>query len=161
MSTAIADASGYKNCHTYLNSTTFPAAYYAMRHNLSYPEGKCTGWFLPTIGQWYKVFLALGKMPSNTFDESSASPDQVEGTKTILDNLNNALSYLGTAGTDYTKIRYTTSGSSPRYWSSSEHTTDRAMDWGYLPTYSPPGINIGSDPSNKTWSQYVRPFLAF
>ena len=159
MLSVINEASGYTNCHTYLNSTTYPAAYYAMRHSLEYPSSKCTGWFLPTMGQWYIVFRNLGQMSSTTFDESGSN-DQVAGSLSIITNINNKLSVLGTNGTDYHSVKYSTSASL-RYWTSTEHTDNRAQDWGWLYNYSPPGINIGSDPNNKTWAQYVRPFLAF
>jgi hypothetical protein len=157
MNHLVNDASGYYNCHTYLNSTTFPAAYYAMRHTLSYPTGKCTGWFLPAVGQWYKTFVSLGNMPASTFDMAGEN-DQVRGTLAILTTINSALSYFGTKNTHYHELLST----SARYWAAAEYTAERAYDWGFLnepPSYY--GINIGTDPNNKTISEYVRPFLAF
>ena len=163
MGEVIADASGYYNSTHYLNSTTYPAAYYALRCSLPYPTGKCTGWFLPTIGQWYYTFVSLGQMPTNTFD-MSGSNDQVCGGYYIIQNINTALSKLGTKNTDYEELLWTNAGGE-RYWASQEYTAARAYDWGYMNQpevhSSYVGINIGTDPNNKTIEENVRPFLAF
>lgn len=55
--------SGYNETLTYINSggSSFPAAYQARNYSeLPAKSSKCTGWFLPTVGQYYAIMSQLG-----------------------------------------------------------------------------------------------------
>jgi len=57
---AKADASGYTNSLTFRDDTNYPA-FYKSYHSLPTPPSTSkTNWFMGSIGQWIKVFLANG-----------------------------------------------------------------------------------------------------
>jgi hypothetical protein len=114
----IADKDGYT--HTkYINSSTYPAGYAAAttyKSTVAAPAST-SGWYLPSIGQWYDIFVNLGKMGSYT-DGGNILYWNGQAT-TCVNNLNAYLTPL-TSGT------YNTFTTSDYYWSSSEYKNEDA-----------------------------------
>ena len=145
--------SGYKET-TIAKESAFEAANAAKNYtSLPAPRNKCTGWFLPSAGQYYAVMSQLG---------GGISPDTWEineffgNMTTVSGNINAALSKVGPD--QYTEFFQ---GNNVWVWTSSE-----------LSSTMPVNIDSGIDdkkPSGsvrfrfhyKTTKFPVRPFLAF
>ncbi len=116
---------------------------------------KCTGWFLPTAGQYYAVMTGLGGglYPSNWVMNGFFSSSCMD---TVSDNINSALRKTG----NYTE--FSLGGSQISEWTSSNYDASNAIN-------IDPGYNNHStyksfrfQPNGKTTQeQWVRPFLAF
>ena len=147
--------SGYKETTALVaKGSAFEAANAAKNYtSLPAPTNKCTGWFLPSAGQYYAVMSQLG---------GGISPDTWEineffgNMTTVSGNINAALSKVGPD--QYTEFFQ---GNNVWVWTSSE-----------LSSTMPVNIDSGIDdkkPSGsvrfrfhyKTTKFPVRPFLAF
>ena len=145
--------SGYKE--TVAKGSAFEAANAAKNYtSLPAPPNKCTGWFLPSAGQYYAVMSQLG---------GGISPDtwvinEFFGNMTdVSGNINAALSKVGPD--QYTEFFQ---GNSTCAWTSSEFSPERAMpvDSGLDDRMGPGSVRF-SGLSIKTTPRPVRPFLAF
>jgi hypothetical protein len=116
----IADKDGYTHT-TYINSSTYPAAYAAATKYKSIvaAPSNTSGWYLPSIGQWYDICVNLGKMSATDYVDQTTS-FYWSGSLTCASNIN---AYL----TPLTSGMYETfpwgSTSDYLYWSSSEYNS--------------------------------------
>ena len=121
--------------------------------SLPAPRNKCTGWFLPSAGQYYAVMSQLG---------GGISPDNWEidsffgNMTTVSGNINTALSKVGSD--QYTEFFQ---GTNTWAWTSSEFSSTGAVliDSGFDDEQGSGSLRFIA--SNKTDQNSVRPFLAF
>lgn len=150
--------SGYKETKDLVaKGSAFEAANAAKNYtSLPAPTNKCTGWFLPSAGQYYAVMSQLG---------GGISPDTWEineffGNMTdVSGNINVALSKVGPD--QYTEFFQ---GTNTWAWTSSEYSSMYAVD-------IDSGVDDGKGSGSvrfgyylnrgKTHQKSVRPFLAF
>ena len=149
----IADKDGYTHT-TYINSSAYPAGYAAAttyQSTVAAPGGT-SGWYLPSEGQWYDIFVNLGKMNTPGYYDGGNYLYWYNQSSTCTTNLNAYLTPL-TSGT------YTTFTGSDLYWSSSEYEISYAYDAGFYSVtvylYNSGGGNYKSD------TNMVRPVIAF
>ena len=146
--------SGYKET-TIATDSAFEAANAAKNYtSLPAPRNKCTGWFLPSAGQYYAVMSQLG---------GGIKPDDWKineffgNMTTVSGNINAALSKVGPD--QYTEFFQ---GNSTCVWTSSEFSLQRAMP---VDSGVDDGMKSGSvrfsGLSVKSTPRPVRPFLAF
>ena len=146
--------SGYKE--TVTKESAFEAANAAKNYtSLPAPRNKCTGWFLPSAGQYYAVMSQLG---------GGISPDTWEineffgNMTTVSGNINAALSKVGP--NQYTEFFQ---GTNTWAWTSSEFSPTVAVciDSGFDDSKGSGSVRFGADGGNKADQRPVRPFLAF
>lgn len=146
-------------------STAAAAAYHAKHYTeLSASSSKCSGWFLPTAGQYYAVMTNLGAPFSDDWtgiwDGNTSTHPKLgffDNMYTVTTNINNKLKKVGDS--NYTEFF----GSVNTWaWTSSEFSSTDAVF-----------IDSGVDDSkgsgsvrfryygHKTYQIPVRPFLAF
>src|SRR5574344_229547 len=141
---AIADKDGLTYT-PHINSSTYPAGYAAA----TTAPSSTSGWYLPSIGQWFDIFVNLGRMNATVYSTTGYDIYWFGQAATCVKNLNSYLTCL-TSGT------FTTFGTSDYYWSSSEYRiTDNAYS-----AYFASG-NVRLDYCNKTNNYLVRGVLAF
>ena len=146
--------SGYTNTNYLINKwgAAAAAAYWAKNYNtlpnaLQAKSSKCTGWFLPSAGQYYAALSQCGGMSSDW---------QLGSYFDVTTKINDMLEKVG--GSDYT---YFFQNGYIWLWTSSEFSSYYAV-----------GIVSGVDDSkgsgsvrfnghSKTFQHPVRPFLAF
>ena len=144
------------------------AAYQAQNYKtLPAPSSKCTGWFLPTAGQYYAVMTTLGAPFSDDWtgiwDGNTSTHPKLgffDNMKTVTTNINNKLKTVGDS--NYTEFF----GSVNNWaWTSSEYSASGgvALDSGHDDMYDGSGTVrfVGGDKSSKWGEIPVRPFLAF
>ena len=147
--------SGYKETKVLVDKgSAFEAANAAKNYtSLPAPTNKCTGWFLPSAGQYYAVMSQLG---------GGISPDTWEineffGNMTdVSGNINAALSKVGPD--QYTEFFQ---GTNTWAWTSSEYSSTGAV---FIDSGVGDGKGSGSVRcygNGKTSTLPVRPFLAF
>ena len=159
--------SGYTDTNYLINKwgSNAAAAYQAKNYNtLPAPSSKCTGWFLPSAGQYYAVMTTLGAPFSDDWtgiwDGNTSTHPKLgffDNMKTVTTNINNKLMTVGDL--NYTEFF----GSVNTWaWTSSEFSSAYAV-----------GFDSGVDDSkgsgsvrfyglyNKTPQRPVRPVLAF
>lgn len=131
------------------------AAYQAQNYKtLPAPSSKCTGWFLPTAGQYYAVMSQLG---------GGISPDTWEineffgNMKTVTNNINNKLEIVGDS--NYTEFF---GDINTWEWTSSEFSSTTAvnLDSGVDDSKGSGSVRF-TYASGKKAQPPVRPFLAF
>ena len=145
------------------------AAYWAKNYNtlpntLPANSTKCTGWFLPTAGQYYAVMTTLGAPFSDDWTgiwdgNTSTHPNRgfFSNTTTVTTNINDKLKKVG--DTKYTEFF----GSVNTWaWTSSEFSSTNAVgiDSGINDYKGPGSVSFCYD-ITMTRSVPVRPFLAF
>ena len=141
------------------------AAYWAKKYNtLPANSSKCTGWFLPTAGQYYAVMTNLGAPFSDDWTgiwdgNTSTHPNRgfFSNTTTVTTNINDKLKKVG--DTKYTEFF----GSVNTWaWTSSEFSSTNAVgiDSGINDYKGPGSVSFCYD-ITMTRSVPVRPFLAF
>ena len=144
-------------------STAAAAAYHAKHYTeLSASSSKCSGWFLPTAGQYYAVMSTLGAAFSNDWtgiygDAASGSTLGFFSNMTIVtDNINNKLKKVG--NNNYTEFFGATNTWA---WTSSEFSSTYAVliDSGVDDSKGSGSVRFSY--SYKTFQVPVRPFLAF
>lgn len=149
------------------------AASAAQKYNtLPANSTKCTGWFLPTAGQYYAVIKTLGAPFSDDWTgiwdgNISTHPDEgffsnmTTGTKNITKNINDKLEKVGDS--NYTEFF----GSINTWaWASSEFSSTHAVfiDSGVDESKGPGSVRFyygNLSDGYKTGRVPVRPFLAF
>ena len=162
--------SGYTDTNYLINKwkSEAAAAYHAKYYNtLPAPTNKCTGWFLPSAGQYYAVMTNLGAAFSGDWSgiwngDTSTHPKLgfFDNMKTVTTNINNKLKEVGDS--NHTEFF----GSVNNWaWTSSEYSASGgvALDSGIDDFYDGSGTVrfIGGDKSSKWGEIPVRPFLAF
>jgi hypothetical protein len=139
------------------NSTTHPAFFAAVnyKNKVPYPRHS-SGWFLPSVGQWYTLCTSLGGM-STTEQLISGNSDYgwKEGSEIFANNINSYFKPLDS--NTYTNIPVATAWI--RYWSSSEHR----IGYGISLEYNSTSTKYFSFDDNKTVTSTFnsRPIIAF
>ena len=107
-----------------------------------------TGWFLPSIGQWFKVFQAMAGAAS----VSTTVPDagSWSGSGTVATKLS---TYITNAGGNASTLV-----GNNRYWSSSEYSGTTAQ---YVTWYTGSSYGFLWNDYTKSYAYCVRPFLAY
>ena len=145
-------------------STAAAAAYQAKYYTtLKASSSKCSGWFLPTAGQYYAVMSTLGAAFSS--DWTGIYGDAASGSTlgffsnmtTVTGNINNKLKKVG--NDNYTEFF---GANSTWAWTSSEFSATRAVsvDSGVDDSKGSGSFRFSFN-SGKTTQFPVRPFLAF
>ena len=151
--------SGYTNTNYLINKwgAAAAAAYWAKNYKeLPVNSSQCTGWFLPSVGQYYAAFSQLGGGMSSDWEMFQYFSNMYDVTTKINDMLKKV------GDSNYTEFFQ---GHFTRVWTSSEFSSQAAF-------ILESGINanrgVGSvhfDNSNKEYygptQRPVRPFLAF
>ena len=147
--------SGYIETNALINkSTAYTAAYQAKNYStLPANSDKCTGWFLPTAGQYYAIMSQLG---------GGISPDTWEisgwfgNMTTVSTKINTALSKVGT--NNYTEFFQ---GTNTWIWTSSQYSSIQAIivDSGVDDNKGLKSVRFAY--ADKTTERSARPFLAF
>lgn len=142
------------------------AAYQAQNYKtLPANSSKCTGWFLPTAGQYYAVMTNLGATFSSDWTgiwDGNTSTHKNKGffnnMKTVTTNINDKLKKVGDS--NYTEFF----GSVNTWaWTSSEFSSTAAVivDSGVDDSKGSGSVRFGGGSGGKTYQGPVRPFLAF
>ena len=145
-------------------STAAAAAYHAKHYTeLSASSSKCSGWFLPTAGQYYAVMTNLGAPFSDDWtgiwDGNTSTHPKLgffDNMYTVTTNINNKLKTVGDS--NYTEFF----GSVNTWaWTSSEFSSTYAVgfDSGVDDSKGSGSVRFGYYP--KANQDPVRPFLAF
>ena len=158
--------SGYTDTNCLINKwgSNAAAAYQAQNYStLPAPRNKCTGWFLPSAGQYYAVMTNLGAPFSDDWTgiwdgNTSTHPKSgfFDNMKTVTTNINNKLMTVGDL--NYTEFF----GSVNTWaWTSSEFSSTHAVDIDSGVDDSKGSGSVRFSSTNKTNQLPVRPFLAF
>ncbi len=147
-------------------STAAAAAYHAKHYTeLSASSSKCSGWFLPTAGQYYAVMTNLGAPFSDDWtgiwdDNTSTHPKLgfFDNMYTVTTNINNKLKKVG--DTNYTEFF---GDINTWAWTSSEFSSTYAVciDSGVNDSKGSGSVRFHNGSGGKTDQGPVRPFLAF
>lgn len=146
---------------------TAAAAAYQAKYNSPLPaeSRKCSGWFLPTAGQYYAVMSTLGAAFSSDwtgiydYKVSDTTLGFFSNMTTVTDNINNKLKKVG--NNSYTEFFGATNTCA---WSSSEFSDASAVcvDSGVDDSKGSGSVRFTSDfHYYKKSKKPVRPFLAF
>lgn len=161
--------SGYTETAALINKwgSAAAAAYHAQNYKtLPAPSSKCTGWFLPTAGQYYAVMTNLGATFSSDWtgiwDGNTSTHPKLgffSNMTTVTKNINDKLKKVGDS--NYTEFF----GSVNTWaWTSSEFSPTYAVfiDSGVDDSKGSGSVRFGSNNlSLETGQIPVRPFLAF
>ena len=142
------------------------AAYHAKNYNtLPANSSKCTGWFLPTAGQYYAVMTNLGATFSSDWtgiwDGNKTTHPNLgffSNMTTVTKNINNKLKKVGDS--NHTEFF----GSINTWaWTSSEFSSTTAVpiDSGVNNSKGAGSVRFDCNYDSKTTQSPVRPFLAF
>lgn len=145
--------------------STAAAAAYQAKHYTTLPasSSKCSGWFLPTAGQYYAVMSTLGAEFSRDWtgiwDGNTTTHPTLgffNNMTTVTGNINTKLKKVG--NNNYTEFFGATNTWA---WTSSEFSATIAVtvDSGVDDSKGSGSVRFGSD--SKTGQLPVRPFLAF
>ena len=142
------------------------AAYQAKNYKtLPALSSKCTGWFLPTAGQYYAVMSTLGAAFSDDWigiydvDASETSLGFFNNMTTVTGNINSKLKKVG--NNNYTEFFGATNTAA---WTSSEFSEKSAVfvDSGFDDRMGPGSVRFSCEYNLfKEAHKPVRPFLAF
>lgn len=140
------------------------AAYQAQNYKtLPANSSKCTGWFLPTAGQYYAVMTTLGAPFSDDWtgiwDGNTSTHPKLgffNNMTTVTTNINNKLKKVGDS--NYTEFF---GDINTWAWTSSEFSSPNAVgfDSGVSDSKGSGSVRFGN--GGKTTQTPVRPFLAF
>lgn len=120
------------------NQTNYPACYYAVNYSAALPSSGTSGWYLPSMGQWYLIVKNLGGVTTAPLPSNADTPNYglwEEGTSfSTADAMN---TYLNKAGSSNVDTIDCSSSASRMYWCSSEYSRDLATfvlfdSYGYL-----------------------------
>lgn len=145
--------SGYTNTNYLINKwgVAAAAAYWAKNYKeLPAPSAKCTGWFLPSVGQYYAALSQLG-------GGGMSSDWNFEIYINVTTKINDMLEKVG--GSDYT---YFFQKNYIMTWTSSEYSSYHAVTIrSGIDYYTGSGSVRFYPDAGKTPQRPVRPFLAF
>lgn len=164
--------SGYTdtNCLITKWGSNAAAAYWAKNYNtlpnaLQAKSSKCTGWFLPSAGQYYAVMKTLGAPFSDDWtgiwDGNTSTHPKLgffDNMYTVTTNINNKLKKVGDS--NYTEFF---GAVNTWAWTSSEFSPTYAVgfDSGVDDSKGSGSVRFFSGNGSKTTQCPVRPFLAF
>lgn len=145
----------YKNDGNKLEDT-YTAFYHASRYGTAdgstakyAAPGNTTGWFIPSMGQWWDILSNLGKVNLDSYKENEDTYTYISGAATTaVDNMNIYLNKVNDAETFNT---------STYFWSSSEYDSNDAC---YVGFYSNGYLYLSYDCKDYTRGR-VRCVLAF
>lgn len=147
--------SGYANTNNLINKwgVAAAAAYWAKNYKeLPAPSAKCTGWFLPSAGQYYAAMSQLGGGMSSDWEIGYFFSNM----KDVTTKINDKLKIVGNS--KYTEFFQ---GQNTWAWTSSEYSS-------YYAVFIDSGVDASKGSgsvrfyySYKTHQRPVRPFLAF
>ena len=160
--------SGYTETAALINKwgSAAAAAYHAQNYKtLPAPSSKCTGWFLPTAGQYYAVMTNLGATFSSDWtgiwDGNTSTHPKLgffSNMTTVTKNINDKLKKVDDS--NYTEFF----GSVNTWaWTSSEFSSTYAVsiDSGVNDSKGSGSVRFRNNTSAKVYQGPVRPFLAF
>ena len=160
--------SGYTDTNYLINKwgSNAAAAYQAQNYKtLLAPSSKCTGWFLPSAGQYYAVMTNLGAPFSDDWTgigdgNTSTHPNQgfFSNMTTVTKNINDKLKKVGDSNhTEFFGDIITWA------WTSSEFSSTDAvfLDSGVDDSMGSGSVRFYSNCYSKPGLNPVRPFLAF
>lgn len=156
---------GYTETHlinsTYtLSPTNYPVFYYALNYNVATPKGS-SGWYLPSIGQWYNIIVNLGKVSTTSTSINVAELGWSNGE--ISSCPSNINKYLAALDNGYRVDKFYTSPGTPEYYSA---TSEYTSNYSYR-LYFQSAVNIlwldgNNEDDDKTLTCYIsRPAIAF
>jgi hypothetical protein len=176
--TVIANKDGYtethavKDAHSSTLQSNYPAFYYALNYGTSEVGGTLytapnvsSGWYLPSVGQWYDILINLGGLstvPSSLANNNSTMCWGPSITKTCVDKINTYLSVLSNYGYTINPFYYNTTGSSTDYedyWSSTEYDGDEARNTFFNDTSFSDFLGLDGNVKTDMWK--VRSVIAF
>lgn len=145
-------------------STAAAAAYQAKHYTeLTASSSKCSGWFLPTAGQYYAVMSKLGAAFSSDWTgiwDGNTTTHPTSGffnnMTTVTGNINKKLKNVG--NNNYTEFFGATNTWA---WTSSEFSATSAVPVDSGVDDSKGSGSVRFDSASKTAQKPVRPFLAF
>lgn len=147
-------------------NTAAAAAYQAKHYTeLKASSSKCSGWFLPTAGQYYAVMSKLGAEFSSDWtgiwDGNTTTHPTLgffNNMTTVTGNINKKLKKVG--NNNYTEFFGATNTWA---WTSSEFSATHAVyvDSGVDDAKGSGSVRFISNAYGKTYQRPVRPFLAF
>ena len=161
-----ADVDGYGETHWIINIygsnattmlKTYAAFYYANRYGTTdgstsqyAPATHTTGWFIPSIGQWWDILSNLGgvNLDEYKYDTFTSGIVGIPDTTTTAGNINKYLQKIKDAGLFST--------SDANFWSSSEHNGTYACS-----VYYSNGLLCLNSQTKDFGQPYVRCIFAF
>jgi len=167
--TFITNKDGYCETHAINNkySSTLqndhPAFYYALRYNIT-PPGNSSGWYLPSVGQWWDILINLGGMPSTPSSGGAAYFRWYSADKTGDTNdyssicASNINKYLTAISSKVTPNYFYKNSNEELYWCSSEDSSIDSYDVDFLNG----GINVNNSGYGFKDKLFIaRPVIAF
>ncbi|WP_154650170.1 fimbrillin family protein [Segatella paludivivens] len=128
------------------SNSSYPAWQSANNYDVDISKFTNSGWYSPSMGQWWDVCANLGKVDLASMQISISSTGNLYNGYALLTNINNALTSAG--GTGLTSNYY--------YWSASEYNTTDALSIYFGSSY------VCLNNMNKLFGGYdVRAVLAF
>ena len=127
------------------SNATYPAWQAANNYNVNVSGFTNSGWYLPSMGQWWDVCANLGSVDLRTKQALTKSYGDIYTGGTATTNVNNAIKAAG--GTALNSNTY--------YWSASEYNSGNAV---YVYFYSS-NVHVGN--VGKSGAYCVRAVLAF
>lgn len=159
-----ADVDGYGETHWIINTynadallKTYVAFYHANRYGTTdggtsqyAPATHTTGWFIPSMGQWWDILSNLGgvNLDEYKYDTFTSGIVGIPGTTTTAGNINKYLQKIKDAGLFST--------SDANFWSSSEHNGTYACS-----VYYSNGLLCLNSQTKDFGQPYVRCIFAF
>lgn len=159
-SNATKNYDGYKYTKEIVNNKTlsnYPAFNVAYNYNVKV-SGASSGWYLPSIGQWYLLIVNVGKATGATTQNDAVAYwfREVFSLATLKTNLNNALKIVGSGS--YDPFYSSSDGTKPGYWSSSESAANYPVCCLYN---NDDDVEFYKKNQAKTVAKYVRAVLSF
>jgi len=149
--------------------SNYQAFYYALNYGTSSiggtqyvaPPNNNSGWFLPSIGQWYDIYTNLGKMSTTPVSYSTGTCNWLNtnssGTSLCAGNIN---AYMANASsivtTDY--FLKNSSISAEWYWSSTEYNGSNSY---YADLYNNGYTWLAENGNLKSVTRTIRSAIAF
>jgi hypothetical protein len=117
------------------NQTNYPACYYAINYSAVLPLSGTSGWYLPSIGQWYLIVKNLGGVTTAPTLSSTSTPNYGYWTNTTKDfSISTASAintYLNKAGSSNVEMIDCNLSTTRWYWCSSECSSVYASIMGF------------------------------
>jgi len=158
--TEIADKDGYTHT-TFINSSTYPAAYAAATtYKLTNPvPSNTSGWYLPSVGQWYDICVSLGKMSPTAGSGYTDMTTYLYWSGQASTCANNISAYLTPLTSGTYDIFTWNSSAETAYWCSSEYNNNNPHNASFNGTNASTNMYLGYNTKTKVYS--VRAVLAF
>jgi|WetSurMetagenome_2_1015567.scaffolds.fasta_scaffold02937_4 hypothetical protein len=140
-------SSGYVGTFTYgMANSAYPTFQAAKNYSSTVAApANSSGWYLPSMGQWWDIMTNLGKVDMASNQNSTANASWGVSTSTATSNVNSC----------FTAVGGTALNSNNWYWSSSEYNSLYAGIVYFDSSY------VRLDYYNKDNSTYLRAVLAF